>query len=147
MRPINLIVVHCSATRPDMDVDAAEIRRWHKAQGWTDIGYHFVIKRDGAIEVGRPLKTAGAHAVNHNANSIGVCLVGGLDAKGKASATFLREQYETLEALLNELRAEFPNTAILGHRDLPKVAKECPSFNVRTWCTSRGIDPGTYEPK
>ncbi|MGL5965359.1 MAG: N-acetylmuramoyl-L-alanine amidase, partial [Fusobacteriaceae bacterium] len=77
------IVIHCSATKPTMDIGVRDIRMWHKQQGWLDVGYHFIIKRDGTIEEGRPVDVVGSHVKNHNSNSVGVCLVGGVDDKMK----------------------------------------------------------------
>lgn len=137
LRIINLIVVHCSATKPTMDIGVAEIRQWHtdpppKGRGWNDIGYHFVIRREGAVEKGRPIDTVGAHVEGHNANSIGICLVGGIDAKGKPESNFLPEQWKALEHLLVALTLKYPNVRICGHRDL-NPGKDCPSFSVPAW--------------
>lgn len=153
MRNIDLLVVHCSATQASLDVGATEIRKWHKAQGWRDIGYHWVIRRNGNIEPGRPEDQAGAHAEGYNANSIGVCLVGGGNAQGRGEDNFEPVQKQSLQVLLGMLRERYPNTQILGHRDLSpdrnrdgvispnEWIKECPSFNVRAWCAEVGIDP------
>lgn len=141
MRPINLIVVHCSATRPDMDVDAAEIRRWHKAQGWTDIGYHFVIKRDGSVHTGRPLDRQGAHVSGYNHISVGICMVGGVTEHdvNVPEENFTPAQYASLKTLLTKLRPSYPHARILGHRDIPNVKKACPSFDVPKWATAVGL--------
>lgn len=139
MRAINYLVVHCSATPAGKPFRAADIDRWHREKGWDGIGYHYVIPLDGSVEPGREVEEAGAHVYGHNADSIGVCLIGGLDAHGKAWATFNERQYAALENLLLGLRAKFPKAKILGHRDFPKVAKDCPCFDVREWCASRGI--------
>lgn len=141
MREITLLVVHCAATSPTMDIGAKEIDFWHRERGYAEIGYHYVIRRDGTIENGRELETAGAHAKGWNANSIGICLVGGIDHKNRPQDNFTREQKMTLRDLLERLRSQFPHTRILGHRDLPGVAKACPSFDVRSWCAQQGINP------
>lgn len=134
MRPIQYIAVHCSATKGSMDIGAKEIKKWHvQDNGWTDIGYHYVIKRDGTLEEGRPLERAGSHVKNFNSNSIGVCMVGGLDAAGKAENNFTPEQFDTLKLLLHHLHSRFPEAEILGHRDFPNVKKDCPCFDVRKW--------------
>ncbi len=133
MRPIDLIVVHVSATPPDMDIGAAEIKQWHKDKGWSDIGYHAVIRRNGQVEDGRPIKRAGAHARGFNAHSFGICLVGGVDQDGKPDFNFTRHQMDSLLRLLDVIRNEFPDSETLGHRDLPGVSKACPCFNVRAW--------------
>lgn len=135
MRSINRIVVHCSATDDNVDIGAAEIRKWHTDKGWSDIGYHYVIRRNGMIEVGRPLEQAGAHAEGFNANSIGVCLVGGVEAddKMKAEVNYTREQWYTLAGLVQDLSERFQFAIVHGHRDLPGVTKACPCFDVRAW--------------
>lgn len=139
MRQIEHLVVHCSATQAGKPFRAADIDRWHRQKGWSGIGYHYVICLDGSIEPGRDLAEAGAHVAGHNAKTIGICLIGGCDATGKAANTFNARQFDSLELLLQGLRARFPQARICGHRDFPKVAKDCPSFDVRQWCASRGI--------
>ena len=133
-RTTDFIVVHCSATKPNQDIGASEIRKWHvEDNGWSDIGYHQVIRRNGAIELGRPLHVSGAHAKGFNARSVGVCLVGGIDNSGKAENNFTVEQMESLVVTLDYWRRIYPKAEVLGHRDLPGVAKACPSFDVRKW--------------
>lgn len=132
MRPIDTIIVHCSATPPSMsDVGAEEIDRWHKERGWDGIGYHVVIRRDGKREDGRPLEKPGAHARGHNANSIGVCLIGGVDEDGKPDANFTNVQYQMLYAELIRLTNLFPGAKVIGHRDVSD--KACPSFDVQAF--------------
>lgn len=131
MRDINLIVVHCSATKPSQDISAADVDRWHKAKGWIGIGYHYFVKLDGTLELGRPEDITGAHAKGNNAHSIGVCYAGGIDANGKPEDTRTELQRTTLVNLLKDLRSRFPNAQIVGHRDLKGVAKACPSFNAK----------------
>jgi hypothetical protein len=148
-RRIDHIVVHCSGTSPGWNIGAEEIRALHGSspnltvpwdgstlpgKGWADIGYHWVIRRDGRLEPGRNPKIAGAHAKGYNSHSIGVCLVGGVDAPGgRADANFSIAQYGALEELLRELTWQHKNAEVLGHRDLPDVAKACPSFDVKSW--------------
>ena len=140
MRKINEIVLHCSGTRPDADIGAREIREWHvQGQGWRDIGYHLVIRLNGLIETGRPLDQAGAHVAGHNADSVGICLVGGLGENGRPEAAFAPEQWAALRAKLAELKNAFPGAHILGHRDFPGVTKACPSFDVKTWLMREGL--------
>ena len=129
------IVVHCSGTKPSMDVGAVEIDAWHRHRGWLGIGYNFVIKRDGTLETGRDIDAVGAHAAGFNDCSIGICLVGGVteDDVTIAEDNFTGEQFDKLKELLNTLLAAFPNVEVVGHRDLPKVTKDCPSFNVKEW--------------
>lgn len=133
MREIKKIIVHCSATPESMDVGAEEIRRWHKERGWSDIGYHDVIRRDGTLEKGRDMSIAGAHAKGHNFSSIGVCLIGGVDGNGKGEDNFAIIQKQNLRVYLDFMTLRFPDAEILGHRDIEGVQKECPCFNVREW--------------
>ena len=129
MRKIDLIVIHCSATRAGKNYTAADIDRWHKKRGWACIGYHYVVRLDGTVEKGRDLSRAGAHCAGHNVNSIGVCYIGGLAADGKtAKDTRTPEQRKALLMLLRRLRAKYPNAKIYGHRDF--AAKACPSFDA-----------------
>lgn len=126
------LVVHCAATKPTMDIGLREIRQWHRERGWLDIGYHFVIRRDGKVETGRPHDVIGAHVEGHNYESLGICMAGGIDAKGKPENNFTPAQFESLRALLDKLKVDYPSAKIVGHRDLdPK--KACPSFDVASW--------------
>lgn len=126
------LIVHCSATKPSQNVDAKEIDRWHRRNGWLSIGYHYVIRRDGVIEKGRPDDVIGAHTQGHNSNSVGICLVGGINDKGEAEANFTAEQYGQLKTLLDVLERKYPDAIVSGHRDFTPH-KECPSFDVRSW--------------
>lgn len=132
---VKFLVVHCSATPADMDIGRAEIDRWHKQKGWAGIGYHFVIRRDGTIEEGRPTDIPGAHAEGYNTRSLGICLVGGLSQDGRtAENNFTGLQMTILRMLLNKLKVgDYRTAEIVGHRDLPGVKKDCPSFDVRKW--------------
>lgn len=132
----DFIVVHCAAT-DSQDIGRQEIDTWHRQRGWLCIGYHFVIRRNGALEFGRPENAIGAHVEGHNYNSIGICMVGG--GSDKEVNNFTDEQWATLSALLKEMRVKYPNATIQGHRDFPGVSKWCPSFNVKEWVTKKGI--------
>ena len=130
----DFIVVHCSATTSKMDIGAAEIDRWHRGKGWQTIGYHYVVRRDGTIEEGREVDVIGAHVEGHNANSVGVCMVGGVAADGKtAENNFTPEQFASLKQLVARLKTKYPKAVVQGHRDFHGVAKACPSFNVKAW--------------
>ena len=85
MRKIDDIIIHCTATAEGRDVSVADIRRWHKARGFVDVGYHYVVYLDGSVHEGRPLAQVGAHCRGHNAHSVGVCYVGGLAAGRRAA--------------------------------------------------------------
>jgi len=127
-RKINKIIIHCSATPPNMDVDAETVNEWHLENGWSGIGYHFFIKRDGKIEFGRPLDQSGAHTKGHNQNSIGVCYAGGVDSKMCPEDNRTSEQIASFLLLLRFLKNTFPKAIIHGHRDFS--TKACPSFDA-----------------
>ena len=129
MRTITLIVIHCSAVRPDQTSSAEQIDSWHKSRGWKGIGYHYVVRRNGIVETGRPIEEVGAHVKGHNKYSIGICYEGGLDAAGQPADTRTPEQRKALRELVEKLHTSFPKALIVGHHDLdPK--KECPCFDV-----------------
>ena len=129
MRPINRIIIHCTATPEGRYHTAAEIDRWHKERGFNSIGYHYLIQLDGTRETGRPIETAGAHVKGHNADSIGVVYVGGCDAAMKPKDTRTDAQKAALLCLLRELRTAYPNATIHGHNEFDK-GKACPSFDA-----------------
>ena len=139
MRKINWLVVHTAATRPSMDIGAKEIRRWHKAKGWSDIGYHYVIRRDGTLEKGRPESVVGAHVRNHNSDSLGITLVGGVNENLEPENNYTKAQWVTLEKLLKELSIKYPSARVKGHRDFPGVHKACPCFDAEPWAASKGL--------
>lgn len=130
MRKINLIVIHCADTYARMDIGVKEIREWHLAKGFNDIGYHYVIRRDGTIEAGRPLEKPGAHAAGYNSQSIGICYAGGKGDRDKPEDNRTPVQKQALHDLVNSLKQQFPQAKIVGHRDLPGVQKACPCFSV-----------------
>ena len=127
------IVVHCSATKPSQNLGAADIDRMHRMRGFRKIGYHYVIRRDGSIETGRTLAEVGAHAEGHNTSSVSVCLIGGVNDRLKPEANYTELQLATLGTILGTLQDLFPGAKVVGHRDLPGVAKACPSFDVGHW--------------
>ncbi len=129
MRTISLIIVHCSAVKPEQQSSASKIDRWHRRLGWKGIGYHYVVLRDGRVEQGRPERVAGAHCANHNAHSIGVCYEGGLNAEGIPCDTRTKAQKESLVQLLRQLRTRYPDAIILGHNQLCRL-KACPCFDA-----------------
>lgn len=139
------ITVHCSASRPSQDWGAVEIDRMHRAQGWLCIGYHYVIRRDGTVEEGRPVAAEGSHCRDggRNKTHIGICLIGGVSEHPQkhtpgnpwngsdAEANFTAAQMKSLGALIGKLK--MPEGAIEGHRDVAGVTKACPSFDVKHW--------------
>lgn len=135
MRNLDMIVIHCSATPSNMDIGVEEIRKWHLEQGFSDIGYHYVIKRNGELEVGRPIDKPGAHCKGHNARSIGVCLVGGVDkyaGKLVSSCNFTELQWNALDLLVTNLLGKYHSIrSVHGHNEF--AAKDCPCFDVQEW--------------
>lgn len=130
MRKIDEIIIHCSATAEGKDFNAADIDRWHKQRGFKKIGYHYVIKLDGTIENGRGVEEVGAHCLNHNKNSIGICYIGGLASDGKTPKdTRTTEQKKALWKLIVELLIKYPNATIHGHREFAN--KACPCFDAQ----------------
>lgn len=136
-RRIDLILVHCTATAEGKDYTVEQIREWHtapkpKGNGWSDIGYHYVIYRDGSIHEGRDVDVSGAHCEGHNAHSIGIVYVGGCEKDGKTTKdTRTEEQKTALLSLLFELRKLYPDAVIAGHRDYDRHGKTCPSFDAK----------------
>lgn len=144
MRPINLIVIHCSATKAGTDFDSEWIRTEHLKRGFRNVGYHYVIRLDGSIEQGRPIEEAGAHVKGYNDNSIGICYIGGLDFRGDPADTRTVMQIHSLRACIDMLKIRFGEVPVKGHRNLsPDVnhdgqitpdewLKACPCFDVTT---------------
>lgn len=126
------IVIHCSATRPEMNIGVNEIDQWHKDRGFSMIGYADVIRRNGTIEQGRDINAVGAHVKGYNDISVGICLVGGVDKKNRAENNFTSEQFKALKSLLRFYKVKFPKAMIIGHNELDRN-KDCPSFNVQEW--------------
>lgn len=130
-RTTNRIFIHCSATRPEQDIGAAEINRWHKENGWSGIGYHGVIRRNGSFEFARDFVSVGAHAKGFNSDSVAVCLIGGVGATGNPENNFTDAQFDTLRKTLGFLKKVYPMAEIVGHNQFSN--KACPSFDVQKW--------------
>jgi N-acetylmuramoyl-L-alanine amidase len=137
MRELKKIVVHCSATQEGKDYSVETIRKWHtdpkpKGRGWSDVGYHYIIRNDehGTIELGRDVQRSGAHVKGENADSIGICYVGGVDKDMKAKDTMTDIQEASLRKLVASLRMVFGDLKLYGHNDFTNT-KACPSFKVK----------------
>ena len=129
---VRFLVLHCSATRCDRDYTVLQMERDHKERGFTGIGYHFYVRRDGTLTQHRLLLEVGAHARPYNRCSIGICYEGGLDRHGKPRDTRTTAQTRRLDTLLVELHRLFPWAKIVGHRDLPGTGpKECPCLDTQ----------------
>ena len=129
MRSISLIIIQCSATPEGRDFTVEDIDRWHRQRGWKNgIGYHYVVYRDGTVHKGRPDKMVGAHCKNHNAHSLGICYIGGLDDQERPKDTRTEAQKRALRELLTTLKGQYPKALIVGHNTLS--AKACPCFDA-----------------
>ena len=121
------VVIHCADTPADMDVGAADIRRWHvDERGWDDVGYHWIVKRSGQLEPGRDQRLQGSHALAVNSKSIGVCLVGRGD-------NYTEDQMYTLHNVIQTIRDMHPEIEVIGHSDVEPKKPHCPGFNVKEW--------------
>ena len=145
MRLIDEIIVHTTATRPGWMADKSaaekvkEIWRWHvKDNGWSDIGYHFLIDRDGSIVDGRPIERVGAGVKGHNKTTVHIALIGGF---GSAATDQFEKHYTVaqdlaLRRLIDKLQERYPTiTKVSGHNEY--AAKACPGFQVRDWFERR----------
>ena len=140
-RRVDKIIIHASDTYEDMDIGKIEITQWHIMRGFSDIGYHFVIRRDGTIELGRNIDLSGAHCKGYNNGSIGICLVGGKSRiDDKPEDNFKDEQFNSLDRLLSEL-LWFDNVSsevsIKGHNYYAN--RGCPCFDVEKFKKDRGF--------
>lgn len=150
MKAFKYITIHCSATQCLKSITADTIRKWHtdpkpQGRGWSDIGYHFVILSGGGVQVGRPLTRDGAGVRHHNKDNLHICMIGGVDSKGKAVNNFNPIQFEALRHLVDELAGRYaiPLANVKGHRDWSpdlnkdgvidssEWLKDCPCFDVR----------------
>ena len=130
-RTINTIVIHCAATGGDVDIET--VRRWHvDDNGWSDVGYHHLIRFNGQVEKGRDHEVAGAHARGYNEHSLGICLAGGLNPKEGYTAA----QWKALEGLCRDLLEEYPIDKVIGHNQVDTTGKTCPNFSVEHWSST-----------
>lgn len=135
MRRFDTIIVHCTATKEGRDLHVSDVDRWHRERGFHGCGYHYIVALDGTIEYGRPIDEIGAHCKGHNATSVGIAYVGGLDKNGKPADTRTKAQKQALARLiwLLSLRAMINGWGLVkvrGHRDYDH-GKECPCFDAR----------------
>lgn len=144
MRKIDLIVIHCTATREDERLSEELLDEYHRILGYDGCGYHYYIRRDGNVVSMRPVERIGAHARGHNAHSIGIAYEGGLNSAGEPADTRTIWQRNSLHLLVDSLLREYPGSSVVGHRDLSpdldgdgeispaEWVKSCPCFDVRT---------------
>lgn len=143
MRRIDLIVIHCTATREDRRLTERMLEEYHRSLGFDGCGYHYYIRRDGNVSQMRPPEKVGAHARGHNAHSIGIAYEGGINIHGKPANTLTDFQQNSLQTLVSSLLVRFPSAQVVGHRDLSpdlngngrvdpeEWVKACPCFNVK----------------
>ena len=132
---VKLLIIHCSATRCNRPFSTESLIATGKAR-FGQPSYHYYIRRNGAIIPILPENVRGAHARHYNSSSLGICYEGGLDEKGRPNDTRTEAQKASMFALLKELTAEYPDARILGHNELPHVAKNCPCFQASTYYAS-----------
>ncbi len=146
----SVVTVHASATPPSRGGDRAMLDRMHKNRGWSGIGYHLVIQRDGTVEIGRPWRKMGAHVGSHNKHNFGICLIGGVDEDMDADDNFTDAQKKVLLEVLVEVTSLYTIGIhnIMGHRDWSpdkdgngkitpnEFIKQCPCFDVKSWFQS-----------
>ena len=130
MREINYLVVHCTATQPDAKIESIQ-NYWRKNLGWKSPGYHYVIKADGEIVPLLSIDKVSNGVAGYNSQIINISYIGGIDKTGKPKDTRTEEQKSSILKLLKDLKKRFPSAKIQGHRDFPKVAKACPSFDAK----------------
>ena len=129
MRTIKKIIIHCTATPEGRTVTKQDIEMWHRARGFSKIGYHYLIHLDGSVSYGRDVSEPGAHCKGLNKSSIGVAYVGGLDKYGKEPKdTRTENQRLALRRLVADLQKEYPGATVHGHYEF--AAKACPSFKI-----------------
>ena len=143
-RRMEQLIVHCSGTREDHSYTLEQLINDHQRRGFSQVGYHFYIRRGGQIYATRPLRLSGAHCLGHNAHSIGICYEGGLDMDGRAKDTRTKRQRDRLRRAVALLVRRYPHMQVVGHRDLSpdqngdgrvspnEWLKMCPCFDVQT---------------
>ena len=129
MRSIKYLVVHCSATSSKATVEAIK-SYWKNTLGWKNVGYHKIIEADGNIVTLAPDEMITNGVKGFNTNCLHVCYIGGVK-NGKGFDTRTDAQKESLIKVLKQWKENHPSAIIQGHKDFPRVAKECPSFNAK----------------
>lgn len=128
MREINEIIIHCADTKTNQYFDIDDIRDWHLARGFSDVGYHYVIALDGTVWYGRPLEQYGAHCKGKNLKSIGICFMGGYNPDGSMWDKPTEEQIEQYKILQGELFEQFGELKVNPHNKYS--SKTCPNFLI-----------------
>lgn len=140
------ITIHCADTPNGRDFNIKDVDAWHKERGFQrnpawlkkqspdlkHVGYHYVIKLNGEVQLGRHTDETGAHVAGHNTDNIGICMIG--------TDKFTKAQWDALTLLVADLMKVYPITGVLGHRDWPNVQKDCPGFDVAMWFANKTPD-------
>ena len=129
LKQVSLLIVHCSATRCDRPFSVESLIATGEAR-FGQVSYHYYVRRNGDVVPLLPESVQGVHARHYNYCSLGICYEGGLDEKGRAVDTRTPAQKASLYQLLKNLREDYPDARIMGHRELPHVAKACPCFDA-----------------
>lgn len=140
--PVKFLTIHCAATPEGRDNTAAEVVAWDKAK-FGQASYHHVIELHGAEVQCLDDTQLGCHVHLHNHGNIGVCYVGGTETLNRGGApkdTRTPAQLATMERLVREYIAKYPGLVIRGHNEWPDVTKACPSFSVKAWLKSLGLE-------
>jgi N-acetylmuramoyl-L-alanine amidase len=130
MRDIKKIIIHCSATKEGQDISVENIRYWHvEENGWSDIGYHFIVDINGFLHEGRDIDIQGAHTKGENKDSVGICYIGGLSEDMAWKDTRNKRQKDTLEIIIKYIKNLYPEAKVYGHNDFSE--KDCPCFDAK----------------
>ncbi|SHJ36796.1 N-acetylmuramoyl-L-alanine amidase [Bacteroides stercorirosoris] len=153
MRKIDLIVIHCSATRADRCYTEHDLTADHLRRGFSGAGYHFYIRKNGDIKTLRAIEIPGAHVKGYNGSSVGICYEGGLDADGRPADTRTDFQKHSLRVLVLLLLKDYPGSRVAGHRDLSpdlnhngeiepeEWIKQCPCFDAADILSETPVNP------
>ncbi len=132
MRTIKYIVLHCTATPQTATIESIK-NHWKNVLHWKSPGYHYMIKPNGEIVNTLSIDKVSNGVAGYNTPSINISYIGGVNSQNKAVDNRTEAQKQSQIKLLKELKKQFPNAEILGHRDFPNVKKDCPSFDVKSW--------------
>jgi len=122
-RKIHRVFIHCSASDYPQHDNIATMKAWHLARGFSDVGYHFFIRKDGTLEYGRDCETTPAAQRGHNLNTLAICL------HGLKVEKFTEAQFKTLKALSKEIADNYENISFHGHCEVS--VKACPVFDYQ----------------
>lgn len=138
MRNIKYIVIHCTATPQDTTIESIK-KYWKNNLGWKNYGYHYIIPSYSNMVQLTNINNIANGVQGYNTSSIHISYIGGIDDKGKPADTRTENQKYWLKEIIKELKQQFPNAEVKGHRDFPDVHKACPSFDVKTWLKEENI--------